>query len=544
MAKSAEPTRGRKLRRSRNVSSFLVESTESATSPPKPTMSVVVDVHNENSSNRQHRDDENGLAIEFSNNKETKRYSQNSKVSSRASEGSRNHSADREAMRRRSSNDHSHQSHDEVMTIMPLNLIDESENRNDSREEKPHRRKQWNAASNETEIMDSKKPPRKRWSKDTGVIRLPETSDDASPLIDDSQRKVPIPAPRTSNVSLVFDNPAFVSEDEVLRIETDHNRESTKIEMRKMGSDRSNVDEVGSTSSGSSRKKTNEKEQQRERHIINSDSWSSRTTRFEQSLNSRKNSAEELDSSTSLGRITDRSNSMASENRASTSGDGRFQSEATMRDRSSKGRERSLFEKKKIPISDEVISSSAAKDTIDPMVKRKRRKKRKQEKEETKENERKYISVTIHRADMLEDDYANVKRPMVMVHIVEARTGSYLKNGNGYLRPLITGKFDFRENKSMIPVWEEELVFEQDFDTILKHEDNDRTLILFEVIDLLSFAEASRGYDKIGKFLLLDDVLTIMNKCTKSIFYIDFYYFTIGCHILILFVIDRFFYFI
>ncbi|KAL6449343.1 hypothetical protein ACFW04_000746 [Cataglyphis niger] len=498
MAKSAEPTRDRKLRRSRNVSSFLEESTESATSPPKPTMSVVVDVHNENSLNRQHRDDENGLAIEFSNNKETKRSSQ--KVSSRASEVSRNHSADREARRRRRfSNDRSYQSHDEVMTIMSLDLIDEFENRNDSREEKPHRRKQWNAVSNETKIMDSKKPPRKRWSKDTGVIRLPETSDDASPLIDDSQRKVPIPAPRTSNVPLVFDNPAFISEDEVLRIETDHNRESTKIEMGKMGSDRSNVDEVGSISSDSSKKKTNEKEQQREQHIMNSNSWSSRTTRFEQSLNSRKNSAGELDSSTSLGRITDRSNSMASENRTSTSGDGRLQSEATMRNRSSKGREQSLFEKKKIPISDEVISSSAAKDTIDPIAKRKKRKKRKQEKEETRENERKYISVTIHRADMLEDDYANVKRPMVMIHIVEARTGSYLKNGNGYLRPLITGKFDFRENKSMIPIWEEELVFEHDFDTILKHEDNDRTVILFEVIDLLSFAEASLGYDKIGK---------------------------------------------
>lgn len=513
MAKSAESTRGRKLRRSRNVSSFLEESTESATSPPKPTMSVVVDVHSENSSNRQHRDDENGLAIELSDNKEIKRSSQSSKVSSRASEVSRNRSADREARRRKSSNDRSHQSHDEVMTIMSLDLINESENRNDSREEKPHRRKQWNAATNETEIMNSKKPPRKRWSKDTGVIRLPETSDDASPLIDDSQRKVPVPAPRTSNVPLVFDNPAFVSEDEVLRIETDHNRESTKIEMGKMGSDRSNIDEIGSTSSGSLRKKTNEKGRQRERYItMNSDSRSSRTTKFEQSLNSRKNSAGELDSSTSLGRVTDRSSSKASENRTSTSGDGRLQSETTTRDRSSKGRERSLFEKKKILVGEEIISSSVTKDTIDPMVKRKRRKKRKQEKEEMREDERKYISVTIHRADMLEDDYANVKRPMVMVHIVEARTGSYLKNGNGYLRPLITGKFDFRENKSMIPVWEEELIFEHDFATILKHEDSDRTVILFEVIDLLSFAEASLGYDKIGKFLLLDDVLIIMNK--------------------------------
>ncbi|CAL1684696.1 unnamed protein product [Lasius platythorax] len=495
MAKSAESTtRGRILRRSRNVSSFLEESTESATSPSKATMSVVVDVHNENSMSRQRRDDENGPAIELSDDKETKGSSQSSKVSSRASEASRNRSADRGTKSRRSSNDRSHRSHDEVMTIVSLDLIEESGNKNDSLEEKPRRRKQWNAATNETETMDSKRPARKRWSKDTGIIRLPETSDDASPLIDDSRRKVPVPAPRRSNATLVYDNPAFVSEDEVLRIETDHNRESTRIEMGRMGSDRSNVDEADSTSGGSSRKQR----QSERRTAMSSDSRSSRTTR---SLNGRKNSAGEPDSSTSLGRVTDevRSSSMASEDRTS-SGDGKLQPEATTkRDRASRGRERPLFEKKnKLPVSDEVIGSSAAKDTIDSTVKRKKRKKRKQEKEGTRKDERRYISVTIHRAEVLEADYANVKRPMVMVHIVEARTGSYLKNGGAYLRPLITGKFDFRENRSMIPVWEEELVFEHDFDAIVRREDGDRAVILFEVIDLLSFAEASRGYDRVG----------------------------------------------
>ncbi|XP_011268050.1 jouberin [Camponotus floridanus] len=495
MAKSAGPMRGRKLMRSHNVSSFLEESMESATSP-KATMSVIVDVHNENSLNRQQRNDENGLTIELSDDKEIKQSSQSSKVSSRASEASRNRSTDREARRRRSSNDHSHRSHDEVMTMVSLDLIEESGNRNDSHEEKPRRRKQWNAATSEPDMVDSmKKPPRKRWSKDTGIIRLPETSDDASPLIDDSRRKVPVPAPRTSNATLVFDNPAFVSEDEVLRIETDHNRESTRIEMGRIGSDRSNIDEVSSTSGSSSRK-----QKQSKQHIaMSSDSRSSRTTR---SLNGRKNSAGELDSSTSLGRVTDevRSSSMVSEDRTSTSGR-RLQSEATRRDRSSRRGERSLFEKKKLPVSDEVISSSVVKNAIDSTVKKKRRKKRKQEKEDTKKDtsEKRYISVTIHRADVLEADYANVKRPMVMVHIVEARTGSYLKKvDGGYLRPLITGKFDFRENRSMIPVWEEELVFEFDYDAIVRREDGDRTVIFFEVIDLLSFAEASLGYDKIG----------------------------------------------
>ncbi|XP_029161259.1 jouberin-like [Nylanderia fulva] len=492
MAKSAE-SRGRKLMRSRHVSSFLEESTESATSPPKTTMSVVVDVHNENLTNRQQRDHENN-GLELSNDKETKESSQSSKVSSRASEKSRNRSADRGTRSRRSSKDRPRRSHDEeVMTMVSLDLIEESGNRKDSLEEKPRRRKQWtDAATNETEIMDSKKPARKRWSKDTGVIRLPETSDDASPLIHDSRRKVPVPAPRRSNATTqqVFDNPAFVSEDEVLRIETDHNRESTRIEMGRMRSDRSNVEEAGSTS-GSSRKQR----QSERRTPMSGDSQSSRT----RSLNSRrKNSAEEADSSMSLGKVTDelRSSSMTSEDRTTTGGDGRLQPEATTkRDRASRGGERSLFEKKKLFVDDEVRVSSA---TIGSTVKKKKRKKRKQEKEETRKEEQRYISVTIHRADVLEADYANVKRPMVMVHIVDARTGSYLKNSNTYLRPLITGKFDFRENRSMIPVWEEELVFEHDFDAIVKREDGDRTVILFEVIDLLSFAEASLGYDRVG----------------------------------------------
>jgi len=70
----------------------------------------------------------------------------------------------------------------------------------------------------------------------------------------------------------------------------------------------------------------------------------------------------------------------------------------------------------------------------------------------------------------------------------------------GFLQPMITGQFDFKENRSMIPVWEEELIFEYDFNAITRREDSNQVVILFEVIDLLSFAEASVNYDRIGKF--------------------------------------------
>ncbi|KYQ58173.1 Jouberin [Trachymyrmex zeteki] len=497
MAKSAESTRGRKLRRSRNISSFVDESTENAISP-KTTMNVTVDVHHagESSSQRQQQNNENDIAIDKETKRSSERSSQSSKVSSRASERSRNRSSDR----RSSSKDLS--KHDNLM-MESLDLIEEFEaprKRNESLEEKPRRRKQWNTVANETEV-DPKRPPRKRWSKDAGVIRLPETSDDASPLIEDS-RKTPVPAPRNNlrrSDAILFDNPAFVSdnEDEVLRIETDHNRESTKIEMRRM-SDRSNVEDVddtGITSSGSSRRHRQESVMS-ERLAVESDDRSSKA-RFSES---RRNSVGELDSSTSLERITDvRSSSIASEERVSSS---RRSKPETTRDQSRR-RERSLL-KKKEPSGEDALVSSSARDAnsmteTDTRVRRKRRKKRKQE---TKEKEEvKFISVTIHRADVLEADYVSVRRPMVRVHIVETRTGSYLKSTESdgtYLQPMITGKFDFKKNKSMIPVWEEELIFEHNFDAIMKREDGEQVVILFEIIELLSFADASISYDKIG----------------------------------------------
>lgn len=164
-----------------------------------------------------------------------------------------------------------------------------------------------------------------------------------------------------------------------------------------------------------------------------------------------------------------------------------------------------MIEKRDAPPPLLVVSSSArdaSSAVVDPdaRIRRQRKKKRKQEKEATKE-EIKFISVTIHRADVLEADYVSVRRPMVRIHIVEARTGSYLKSGNTYLQPMITGKFDFKKNKSMIPVWEEELIFEHSFDAIMRREENERVVILFEVIELLNFADASLGYDKVGKFL-------------------------------------------
>ncbi|KAI4493196.1 hypothetical protein M0802_009613 [Mischocyttarus mexicanus] len=121
-------------------------------------------------------------------------------------------------------------------------------------EKKSRRRKQWKTVRPMiNEVTNLKKPARKRWSKDTSVIRLPETLGSSSSPINEnisktleSSRITPVPAPRLSstiksNSHFTFENEAFVSEnDEVLRIERDHYKDDTIIEIRRL-SDRTDT---------------------------------------------------------------------------------------------------------------------------------------------------------------------------------------------------------------------------------------------------------------------------------------------------------------
>lgn len=52
-------------------------------------------------------------------------------------------------------------------------------------------------------------------------------------------------------------------------------------------------------------------------------------------------------------------------------------------------------------------------------------------------------------------------------------------------------------NRSIVPFWEELLVFNEDFEYILR--DDSPVLILFEVLDFVNFTVASSNYRKLGK---------------------------------------------
>ncbi|KAK2584927.1 hypothetical protein KPH14_002522 [Odynerus spinipes] len=485
-------------------------------------------------------------------------------------------------------------------------------------DEKPRRRKQWEAAplTVDHQVSNLKKPPRKRWSKDTCVIRLPETVENNSSSNHNTSRssgssKMPVPVPRSSTINqnavFAFDNEAFVSEnEEVLRIETDHVREDTRIELRRM-SDRTDTQSSSRDSKRSDVSRGMPRTNLKKEHRVNDDTGvetpsSSRDSRRSDVLHkmSRTNVKQENyargDTRIETRRMSDRTDTPSSSRDSRRSDVLHRTSRATVKKETSSTIENtedsevngspstikkasrlsrrrretspdsnlsnSLEEiasnRSRLPHSeDELITDDRRKawkkqkkieryssrenlstneeeesssrvstgrtdrrssnerffsgsktkgkdrrsidETHAAVIEEDTKKKKKKKKKKTNEPI-KYILVTIHKADMLETDYVT-KHPMVKVHIVEEATGYYLKckrdAGSAYLQPMITGKFDFKENRSMIPIWEEELIFEHDFKAITKS-GNGRVILFFEIVDLLSFAEASCNYDRFG----------------------------------------------
>lgn len=125
----------------------------------------------------------------------------------------------------------------------------------------------------------------------------------------------------------------------------------------------------------------------------------------------------------------------------------------------------------------------------------------------------KFVSVKIHRSDMLEADYVT-RHPMVKVHILNADTGEYAKHvdDGGPLMPIVTQKFDFKEKKSMVPVWEEELIFEMGYKDLMA-EGRNSMVLLFEIIDLMNTAESSDVLDQYGRLV---DVIDMVTKTSNN----------------------------
>uniref|UniRef100_A0A7P0Z493 Abelson helper integration site 1 n=1 Tax=Homo sapiens TaxID=9606 RepID=A0A7P0Z493_HUMAN len=113
------------------------------------------------------------------------------------------------------------------------------------------------------------------------------------------------------------------------------------------------------------------------------------------------------------------------------------------------------------------------------------------------------LGVYIHRTDRLKSDFM-ISHPMVKIHVVDEHTGQYVKKDDSgrpvssyyekenvdYILPIMTQPYDFKQLKSRLPEWEEQIVFNENFPYLLRGSDESPKVILFfEILDFLSVDE-------------------------------------------------------
>ncbi|NWX89310.1 AHI1 protein, partial [Nothoprocta pentlandii] len=113
------------------------------------------------------------------------------------------------------------------------------------------------------------------------------------------------------------------------------------------------------------------------------------------------------------------------------------------------------------------------------------------------------LGVYIHRTDRLKTDLL-VSHPMVKIHIVDQRTGLYCKKNHSerkvssyyeqegieHILPIMTQPYDFKQFRSTLPEWEEQVIFNECFSYFIQNtEESPRVILFFEILDFLSMNE-------------------------------------------------------
>ncbi|XP_028251526.1 jouberin isoform X2 [Parambassis ranga] len=155
------------------------------------------------------------------------------------------------------------------------------------------------------------------------------------------------------------------------------------------------------------------------------------------------------------------------------------------------------------------------------------------------------LGVYIHRTDRLKTDIL-VSHPMVKIHVVDEITGQYVKKEDchrpvasyyeqenvDHILPIMTQPFDFKKNKSIIPEWQEQIIFNERFGYFVQQNDESPKVILFfEILDFVTMEEAranvdvdkhERGFRKIAwaflKLVGANGVLNIDSKVRLQLF--------------------------
>ncbi|XP_034419269.1 jouberin [Cyclopterus lumpus] len=155
------------------------------------------------------------------------------------------------------------------------------------------------------------------------------------------------------------------------------------------------------------------------------------------------------------------------------------------------------------------------------------------------------LGVYAHRTDRLKTDLL-ISHPMVKIHVVDETTGQYVKKEDchrpvssfyeqetvDHILPIMTQPFDFKKNKSIIPEWQEQIIFNERFGYFVEQKDGSpRVILLFEILDFITMEEAranvdvdkhERGFRKIAwaflKLVGTNGVLNIDSKLRLQLF--------------------------
>ncbi|KAM9777524.1 LOW QUALITY PROTEIN: jouberin [Neosynchiropus ocellatus] len=118
------------------------------------------------------------------------------------------------------------------------------------------------------------------------------------------------------------------------------------------------------------------------------------------------------------------------------------------------------------------------------------------------------LGVYIHRSDQLKTDPL-ISHPMVKIHVVDDLTGQYVRKEDshrpvssfyeqdtvGHILPIMTQPFDFKKNKSVVPEWQEQIIFNERFGHFVQQGGEDpRVMLFFEILDFVSMKEARANY--------------------------------------------------
>lgn len=113
------------------------------------------------------------------------------------------------------------------------------------------------------------------------------------------------------------------------------------------------------------------------------------------------------------------------------------------------------------------------------------------------------LGVYIHRTDRLKSDFL-ISHPMVKIHVIDENTGQYVKKDDSerpvasyyekenvdYILPIMTQPYDFKQLKSRLPEWEEQIIFNENFPYLLRgFDESPKVILFFEILDFLSMEE-------------------------------------------------------